>query len=372
MAIIDGKIISRVREYRQKAGLTQSRLAKIIGVKRQAVYDIESGCYLPNTAIALRLAKQFRCRVEDLFSEGESIESRSITMAGGDPSICSRLSLAKVRGRLIGCPLDGVFSLSHELQAADGILVENGSRFRLLSGEADLENNVLLMGCDPAFSLLSAHVARNDPKARIICRFASSHFALNELTAGRTHIAGIHLHRRSGVDSNVVSARERLSGIGGMVVGYSLMEEGLMVAPANPLGIRSAADLASPKIRMVNREKGAALRVLLDDELAKSAIQGASIIGYDHEVRTHHQGAQMVACKAADAALGLRTIANAFGLAFVPITEVRCDLVIPSDLTGHPTIRRILDIVQTRDLRDEIGFLPGYSPSETGKIIAEF
>jgi hypothetical protein len=28
------------------------------------------------------------------------------------------------------------------LQAADGILVENGSRFRLLAGEADLENNV--------------------------------------------------------------------------------------------------------------------------------------------------------------------------------------------------------------------------------------
>jgi hypothetical protein len=46
---------------------------------------------------------KFRCRVEDLFSEGESIESRSITtMAGGIPSNCSRLSLAKVRGRLIG------------------------------------------------------------------------------------------------------------------------------------------------------------------------------------------------------------------------------------------------------------------------------
>ncbi len=67
-----------------------------------------------------------------------------------------------------------------------------------------------------------------------------------------------------------------------MVVGYSLMEEGLMVAPANPLGNRSAADLASPKIRMVNLEKGSALRVLLDDELAK--IRNSRRI--DHRLRS--------------------------------------------------------------------------------------
>jgi molybdate-binding protein len=80
----------------------------------------------------------------------------------------------------------------------------------------------------------------------------------------------------------------------------------------------------------------------------------------------------MVACHAADAALGLRTIASAFGLAFVPMTEVRCDLVIPADLVEHPAIQRILDVMQTRDLRDEIRHLPGYSPQETGKTISVF
>ena len=80
----------------------------------------------------------------------------------------------------------------------------------------------------------------------------------------------------------------------------------------------------------------------------------------------------MFACRAADAALGLRTIANAFGLDFVPMTEVRCDLVIPSDLVDHPTIQRILDVMQTRDLRDEISHQPGYSPQDTGKTISVF
>jgi molybdate-binding protein len=310
--------------------------------------------------------------VEDLFFQEASVETKSLVMVEGEPKTCKRVSLAKVRSRLVGYPLDGIFSLCHELRAADGILDETGTHIRLLGTESDMENNVLLMGCDPAFSLLAAHVARIDRKSRIICRFASSLSALNALAAGRAHIAGTHLHSTSNTDSNVMSAKEKLTGIGGMVIGFSLMEEGLMVAPGNPLGIRSVADLAASKTRIVNREQGAALRVLLDDELAKLGIPSASVKGYNHEVQTHNQGAHMVACNAADAGLGLRTIAHAFGLDFVPITQVRCDLVIPADLVDHPTIQIVLDVMQTRDLRDEIGYLPGYSPGETGKTISLF
>lgn len=336
------------------------------------IYDIESGRYLPNTSVALRLARCFGCRVEDLFSEAGSAASQTLIMAEGEPTACKRVSLAKVRNRLIGYPLDGIFSLCHELRAADGILDETGTHIKLLGSEGDIENSVLLMGCDPAFSLLAAHVARIDRKSCIICRFASSHSALSALAEGRTHIAGTHLHATSDEDANLALARKKLAGTGGMVVGFSLMEEGIMVAPGNPLGIRSVADLALPKTRLVNREQGAALRVLLDEEMAKHGIPNTFISGYDREVQTHNQGAQMVACNAADAALGLRTIAHAFGLNFVPITEVRCDLVIPADLVGHPGIQRILDVIQTRELRKEIGYLPGYNSGQTGKTIGVF
>ncbi len=372
VAKVEREIICRVKQYRQAAGLSQTQVAKAIGVKRQAIYDIESGRYLPNTAIALGLARHFGCRVEDLFFERRSVPSPSITMAQGDMPASSRVSLVKVRGRMIGYPLDGALSLCHELRAADGILEENGAGVRLFGSNANIEKNVLLMGCDPAFALLAAHAVRVDPTARILCRFASSHASLNALSCGQAHIAGTHLHSTSGTDSNVTWARKKLDGVGGTVIGFSLMEEGLMVAPGNPKGIRSVADLASPEICMVNREAGAALRVLLDDELVKSGIPGGSVNGYGNEVQTHHQGAQMVACKAADAALGLRTIACAFGLDFVPIAEVRCDLVIPADLIEHPTIKLILNILQTRDLLDEIGSLPGYNSTETGKTIAVF
>jgi len=364
------KVICRLKQMRQSRGLSQTQMAELIGVKRQAIYDMESGRYMPNTAIALSLARTLGCRVEDLFSEETQASSSSVMMAEGDGSPSQRISVAKVRGRLVGYPLDGSHTFGHELRAADGILEEGGG-VRLFSSPEYLENTALLLGCDPAFSVLTAHVSRVSPSARVACRFASSHRALETLAAGHAHLAGTHLHGTPRVDSNVKLARKRLAGFGCTVVGFSLMEEGLMVALGNPCSIRSVEDLASKDVRFVNREPGAALRILLDDRLSKSGIPRKTLKGYDQEVHTHNEGAQMVAYRVADAALGLHSVAKAFGLDFVPIAEVRCDIVIPGDMLEHPTIRVILDVLQSRALRQEMSSLPGYDPSQTGKIIAE-
>ncbi|WP_242637518.1 helix-turn-helix transcriptional regulator [Desulfobacter hydrogenophilus] len=37
--------------------MTQSELAGLVGIKRQAVYDIEDGRYLTNTGVALAMAQ---------------------------------------------------------------------------------------------------------------------------------------------------------------------------------------------------------------------------------------------------------------------------------------------------------------------------
>lgn len=365
-----GGIVCRLKEARQSRGLSQGQVAEMVGVKRQAIYDIESGRYLPNTEVALRLARHLGCRVEDLFSEEAGGEKRPVVVAGGDAPALSRVSLVRVRGRLVAYPVDGRQAFGHELRPADGFL-EEGGRVRLFSSPECLESTVLLLGCDPAFSLLAAHLSRVAPAAKVACRFASSHRALEGLAAGHAHLAGTHLHKSSGPGSNVKLARERLAGFGGKVLGFSLIEEGLMVSPGNPRRIRSAADLSTGKARFVNREPGAALRILLDDLLSTHGIPGSAVKGYDRVVHTHNEGAQMVAYRLADAALGLRSVAAAFGLDFVPLAEVRCDLVVPGDMLEHATVRIILDLLQSRPLREEIASLPGYDSSRTGDTIAQ-
>ena len=63
--------------------------------------------------------------------------------------------------------------------------------------------------------------------------------------------------------------------------------------------------------------------------------------------------------------------AEAHDLDFVPLAEARCDLVVPVDLSDHPTVRIVLDVLQSIHLRREIDALAGYASTATGHIIAE-
>ncbi len=65
---------------RQKRGIPAARLAKAAGVTRQTIYAMEAGSYIPNTAVALRLAKALDATVEDLFAlprETPAVEART-------------------------------------------------------------------------------------------------------------------------------------------------------------------------------------------------------------------------------------------------------------------------------------------------------
>src|SRR5580704_9884307 len=61
-------IANHVTAYRQKRGLPAAELARRAGISRQTIYAIEAGSYVPNTAVALRLAQTLEVTVEDLFS----------------------------------------------------------------------------------------------------------------------------------------------------------------------------------------------------------------------------------------------------------------------------------------------------------------
>jgi putative transcriptional regulator len=56
-----------LKEYREKAGLSQEKLAEKLEVSRQTIISIEGGKYVPSLELALKLAKLFRCKVEDMF-----------------------------------------------------------------------------------------------------------------------------------------------------------------------------------------------------------------------------------------------------------------------------------------------------------------
>jgi putative transcriptional regulator len=58
---------NEVRSVRRGADLTQSDLAKTVGVSRQTIISIEQGRYRPSVELALQIAQVLKTTVEALF-----------------------------------------------------------------------------------------------------------------------------------------------------------------------------------------------------------------------------------------------------------------------------------------------------------------
>lgn len=63
----DVRLHNRIRVFRAEHRLTQSDLAKLIGVSRKTISTIEVGRFVPSTTIALLIARHFEVPVEEIF-----------------------------------------------------------------------------------------------------------------------------------------------------------------------------------------------------------------------------------------------------------------------------------------------------------------
>lgn len=63
---------NRLRELREREGLSQGELALRLDVSRQTVNALETGKYDPSLPLAFRIARLFACRIEDVFLPDET------------------------------------------------------------------------------------------------------------------------------------------------------------------------------------------------------------------------------------------------------------------------------------------------------------
>jgi putative transcriptional regulator len=56
-----------VRQLRESRGLSQRRLAELLGVSRQTINSIETGRYDPSLPLAIAIARYFGSTVEEIF-----------------------------------------------------------------------------------------------------------------------------------------------------------------------------------------------------------------------------------------------------------------------------------------------------------------
>ena len=374
----DAAPVSSLRARRELLRLRPGELAARAGITRQALHAAETGASVPNTLVALRLARALECRVEDLFRLPE--QTVQAVPQGGDQSLAAgtRVQLAQVSvhsgetAPWMAFPLSGQSGWG---QVADGVLLGHKE-----GGLADVElfadltlarRSAVLVGCDPSLGLAATYVARHSPDLRVLWRSASSLDALRALARGEAHAAGIHLWEASTGISNLGAVERELPGQKAHLYTLWAWEQGLMVAHGNPLGMVGPQSLLLPGTRLVNREAGAGSRALLDAWLAGLGVtvaQRQRLSGYRDEAGSHLEAAGRVAAGLADAAPGPRSAARALGLDFVSVQTERFDLVVPDPHLTHPAVAALIMVARQQPFRAELSSLGGYDPAHAGEF----
>jgi len=63
---------NRIRELRERKGLTQEQLGELVGTSRQAIYAIETEKFEPSIWLAYDISNVFECSIEEVFIFEES------------------------------------------------------------------------------------------------------------------------------------------------------------------------------------------------------------------------------------------------------------------------------------------------------------
>jgi putative transcriptional regulator len=58
---------TRIKDYRAKHGLTQEKLAEMVGVRRETIIFLEQGKYNPSLKLAHNVARALRATIDELF-----------------------------------------------------------------------------------------------------------------------------------------------------------------------------------------------------------------------------------------------------------------------------------------------------------------
>ncbi|WP_375476661.1 substrate-binding domain-containing protein [uncultured Nostoc sp.] len=246
----------------------------------------------------------------------------------------------------------------------------NKVQVRLLDDIDKLHNTVVIAGCTPVLSLLARATERWHPQLRVHYRFAHSKAALRSLCRGEVHIAGMHLYDPQTGEHNIPFVREALTDKSAVLITLGVWEEGLLVPPGNPMGVKTVSDLVEFGATIVTHEVGSGSRMLLERKLQEEGVPLHKVKGSDRIVHSHQDVALSIVSGVANAGISTASIAAAFGLGFIPLHRARYDLVIIKEYLEEEPVKQFLSIFGHQLVRSQLEILGGYDTSNIGEVVA--
>jgi excisionase family DNA binding protein len=193
---------------------------------------------------------------------------------------------------------------------------------------------------------------------------------LDRLSSGGCVASGLHLgDAEEGGTDNVAAATERAAIFDVVVVHWAWREQGLVVAQGNPLGLRSLQEVAVSKARVIGRQEGAGTSVLLDRLLQRAKLKRSDLNLLPKPALTQTDVALAILDGNADCGLAIGSVAQRFGLNFVPLQKERFDLACRRREMLQPPLQTLFNFARTDTFREKAAGFGSYDVSRTGEVI---
>ncbi len=304
--------------------------------------------------------------------------TRKVNSHTGDDDFV-RVAVGKVGANVIATPISRGAGVITSLVRADGIVriprfsegADAGTEVtvHLYRTPAEIARTIVAIGShDLTLDLLAQFLAAQGQGLRLMSANVGSLGGLVALRRGEAHLGGAHLLDPETGAYNISYVRRYLPNQEVVLVTLVGREQGWIVPPGNPKKLAGWKDAANPDVRIVNRQRGAGTRVLLDYELGQRAIAPTQVQGYSREEYTHLAVAAAVASGTADAGLGIRAAARALDLDFVPLAQEQYQLVLPKAHFEADLLQPLLALLHDGRFRQAVADMPGYDVAEMGAV----
>ncbi|MEP7030527.1 MAG: helix-turn-helix transcriptional regulator [Pseudolabrys sp.] len=197
-----------------------------------------------------------------------------------------------------------------------------------------------------------------------------SEAGFDRFIAGETIAASMHLHALEDpeADANVAAMQRRGDVQDAVLIGFTRREQGLLLAPGNPLKLKTIEDVVSKRARMALRPKGAGAQLLLLSLLHRAKTSLEKLAGAGPICPTGSDIAQAIRAGRADTGIATRSAANSAGLDFVPLVWEPFDLVMRQRNYFQPSLQALLKFLNSGELAARAKEMGGYDMTGSGSV----
>ena len=202
---------------------------------------------------------------------------------------------------------------------------------------------------------------------------------VRRMVAGEAVMCGLHVLDADAAEAgggapppdpyNEPLVRQTCRGMDVVLIEWAWRQQGLVLAPGNPLGIASIADLGSTDARVVQRQHDAGSQLLFVHLLSEAGVKLGDVEILEPPALSETDLGLAVLEGRADAGLAVASVARQFRLDFVPLQRERYDLLVRRRDYFEAPFQKLLSFCRTEAFGRRATEMTGYGVDGLGRVV---